>query len=293
MTGANGLLGQKLVTLLQRHDKIDVIATGRGINRNPAGGYSYFNCDLIRPSDVAHLFEQARPDAVIHAAAMTQVDDCEKDKNACWESNVQATKHVVDACDSIGAFLLYVSTDFVFDGEKGPYDEDATPNPINYYGESKLAAEQLVTKSTLKWAIARTVLVYGTLPNMSRSNIVLWVKKNLQEKIPIRVVNDQWRTPTLVEDLADGCATIVMKRAQGLFHLSGEETFTPYMLALRVAAHFGLDQDLITPVDQNTFTQLAKRPTRTGFDISKAKAALQFAPRKLEDGLDLLSEATG
>lgn len=289
VTGANGLLGQKLVSLLLENKEFEVVATGRGVNRNPASGYSYFARDLKDESSVISLLDKVSPDAVIHAAAMTQVDDCEKDRTACWNNNVDATRHIVKACQKTDSFLLYVSTDFVFDGEDGPYDESSFTNPINYYGESKLASEELVKQNNLKWAIARTVLVYGISANMSRSNIVLWVKESLEQNKPIRVVNDQWRTPTLVEDLAGGCIKIVSQSAEGIYHLSGGETFTPYTLALRVAAYFELDKNLITPVNRSTFTQLGERPIRTGFDISKAKRLLQFSPRKLEDGLKLIS----
>ncbi len=290
VTGANGLLGKKLVSLLSKNDNIVLIATGKGANRNPTSGYSYFTCDLTDQESVSNLFIRTQPDAVIHAAAMTQVDDCEKDRTACWRNNVHATEHVIKGCQSHQSFLLYISTDFVFDGEGGPYSEEDVPNPISYYGESKLAAEKLVQQSGLKWATARTVLVYGVTPDMSRSNIVLWVKQSLEDKKPIRVVNDQWRTPTLVEDLAIGCQSIIEKRAEGVYHISGAETYTPYKLALVVAEYFNLDSNLITPVDHTTFSQLGKRPPRTGFSIDKTVRDFNYAPRTLVEGLNIVEK---
>lgn len=288
VTGANGLLGQKLVTLLSEKEGIQLIATGRGPNRNPEGSYSYLSCDLCKAKEVDELICKTQPDAVIHSAAMTQVDDCELHQDACMQANVFATDYLIQACEKIDAYLLFLSTDFVFDGTTGPYREDDLPNPVSFYGRCKLQAEEAVKNSHLKWSIVRTVLVYGVAHDMSRSNIVLWVKRNLEEGKPIRVVNDQWRTPTLAEDLALGCFLILKDRHEGIFHLSGDEMMTPYTLALKTADFFKLNKELITPVDATVFTQPAKRPPKTGFDIRKARYLLGFHPRSFREGLILL-----
>lgn len=288
VTGANGLLGQKLVALLSSKDEVTLIATGRGSNRNPPGSYSYLSCDLTSEEAVRNLIQKALPDCVIHCAAMTQVDDCQLDQVTCTAVNVSATSYLINACELIGAYMLYVSTDFVFDGSNGPLTEEDKPNPISFYGESKLKAEKLVQASSLKWAIARTVLVYGVAHDMSRSNIVLWVKKSLEQGKPIKVVNDQWRTPTLVEDLALGCWLVVKDRHEGIFHISGEGMVSPFDIAMKTAGFFGLDKSLITPVDASTFTQPGKRPPKTGFKIDKAKSILGFKPKSFEEGLAVL-----
>jgi dTDP-4-dehydrorhamnose reductase len=174
ITGSNGLLGQKLVSLYLKQTGIVLIATARAENRLPVKeGYEFYPMDCSNASQVMQVFDQTKPDVVIHTAAMTNVDQCEREKAACWEQNVKAVGHIIAACEKHQAFLLHLSTDFIFDGADGPYDEQALPNPICYYGESKLAAEQLVMGSSLQWAIARTVLVYGIAHDMSRSNIIL------------------------------------------------------------------------------------------------------------------------
>ena len=287
ITGANGLLGQKLVSLLSGMDEIIMIATGRGPNRNPAGSYSYLSADLTNEHAVQKLITNSQPDVIIHCGAMTQVDECELHPDQCWQANVTATGYLVAAAETVNAYFLYVSTDFVFDGENGPYAENALPNPISHYGHSKLEAESLVSKSGLKASIVRTVLVYGVAHDPSRSNIVLWVKKNLEQNKPIKVVNDQWRTPTLAEDLAIGCWLVAKSQHQGIFHLSGEEMVTPYALAIQVADFFQLDQSLITAVDASTFTQPGKRPPRTGFIIEKAKG-IGFQPKSIAEGLAIV-----
>lgn len=288
VTGSNGLLGQKLVMLLSSFPEIALTATGRGPNRSPSGSYSYISANLSNESEVNQLIAQAQPEVIIHCAAMTQVDDCELHPESCWASNVEATQHLLRATNPLKPHFQYISTDFVFDGKRGPYSETDAPNPISQYGASKLAAEKLVMSSGLQYSIIRTVLVYGIAHDLSRSNIVLWVKKSLEEQQPIKVVNDQWRTPTLVEDLALGCWSVIEKKQEGVFHLSGAETMTPFELALQVADFFELDQTLIQPVDDSTFTQPGKRPLRTGFIIDKAKEKLDFTPCRFNEGLAIL-----
>ena len=125
---------------------------------------------------------------IINTAAMTQVDQCETDRRKCWDLNVLAVAHLIEASEKYQSHLVHLSTDFIFDGEKGMYKEDDVPNPVSIYGESKVAAEKAVMNSQVKWGIARTILVYGIAHDMSRSNIVLWVKKSLEEGKQIQVI---------------------------------------------------------------------------------------------------------
>lgn len=291
ITGSNGLLGQKLVSLLYLLPEVTLIATARGANRDEIyEDYIYESMDITSEKNVLEVFRKHKPDAVIHTAAMTHVDQCELNKEACVDQNITAVNHIVKASKEVGAFLLHVSTDFIFDGTHGPLTEEEKPNPVNYYGWTKWEAEKAVEASGLKWAIARTVLVYGVVQDMSRSNIVLWVKNNLEQKKEINVVNDQWRTPTLAEDLAKGCWLIVQKQAQGIFNISGEEMISPYDLAHEVANVWNLDKGLIKQADSSTFTQPAMRPPKTGFIIDKAKKQLGYKPHTLVEGLELVKE---
>jgi len=291
ITGSNGLLGQKLVALLYLLPEVTLIATARGANRDEIyEDYIYESMDITSEENVLTVFRKHKPDAVIHTAAMTHVDQCELNKEVCVDQNITAVNHIVKASKEVGAFLLHVSTDFIFDGTHGPLTEEETPNPVNYYGWTKWEAEKSVENSGLKWAIARTVLVYGVVQDMSRSNIVLWVKNNLEAKKEINVVNDQWRTPTLAEDLAKGCWLIVQNQAEGIFNISGEEMLSPYELAHQVADVWKLDKGLIKQADSSTFTQPAMRPPKTGFIIDKAKKQLGYTPHTLIEGLELVKE---
>ncbi|SDM62060.1 dTDP-4-dehydrorhamnose reductase [Catalinimonas alkaloidigena] len=292
ITGANGLLGQKLVRLLSETGNYHTIATSRGESRlsEALPRVTYQALDITDRTAVLALFDEQQPDYVVNTAAMTNVDQCESDREGCIALNVDAVAYLIEGCQKHNAFLLHLSTDFIFDGEAGPYDETATPNPLSFYGQSKWDAEKLVEASGLRWAIGRTVLVYGLVPQMSRSNIVLWVKKSLEDGKDIHVVDDQWRTPTLAEDLAQGCELILRHDATGIFHLSGDELMTPYELALRTARAFGLNEALIHQTDGSRFTQPAKRPPRTGFILDKAKSQLAYRPHSFEAGLHLLEQ---
>jgi len=289
ITGANGLLGYKLVQLLSSKPEVTAIATARKqITALPAN-VQFFELDVTDSDQTTAVFSKTLPDVVIHTAAMTQVDQCETERDACWKANVTGVENVVAACNATNIHLVHVSTDFIFDGSHGPLDEQAIPKPVNFYGESKLAGEEVIQKSKINWAILRTVLVYGITPDLSRSNIVLWVKKNLEEGKSINVVNDQWRTPTLAEDLAMGCYLAASKKAKGIYHISGEEMMTPYDIANQTAEFFNLDKSLIKPADSSTFRQPAMRPPKTGFIITKAKRELGYYPHTFNEGLALLA----
>lgn len=293
ITGSNGLLGQKLVELISKDKNYRAIATARGENRLPASvsGYDYESIDVTNREETLAKIKEIKPDYIIHTAAMTNVDQCETERDACWELNVRATETLVEASRANDIFLLHLSTDFIFDGEKGPYDEEAEAKPISFYGVSKLAAERMIFKSAslIRWAVARTVLVYGIAHDMSRTNIVLWVKKSLEDGKNITVVNDQFRSPTLAEDLAMGCFLIIQKEAQGIYNISGKEVITPYEMAIRTADYFNLDKSLITETDSTKFTQPAKRPPRTGFIIEKAERDLGYKPHTFEEGIAVLA----
>lgn len=290
ITGANGLLGQKLARLLDEDPEIDLVATARKPLGYPLQNGVYVKMDIENKEDIVSAFFEHKPEVVIHTAAMTQVDDCEVQREKCWTANVTSVELLAEACQWYNTQLIYVSTDFIFDGSHGPLDENEKPAPVNYYGESKLAAEKIVQASSLTWSILRTVLVYGVTPDMSRSNIVLWVKNSLEQGKAIKVVNDQWRTPTLAEDLAMGCYLAAKKNAKGIFNISGKDFMSPYDIAIKTAEYFKLDKSLITATDSDTFKQTARRPLTTGFVIDKARKELGYEPRSFEEGLKIMSE---
>lgn len=291
ITGSNGLLGQKLVELFRSRPEHTLIATARGADRFPENwGYSYESLDITNREAVQKIIAKYQPDALINTAAMTNVDACESDHEGCDLLNVHAVQFLVEACNTHRVHLIHLSTDFIFNGAHGPLAEEEKPDPISYYGHAKLRGEHIVREQSHNWAIARTVLVYGIVADMSRSNIVLWAKNALESGKPIKVVSDQFRTPTLAEDLAVGCVLIAEKKAKGIYHLSGRDFMSVFDLVYRVADFWNLDKGQLQMATSEGISQPAKRPPITGFRIDKAQHDLGYLPRSFAEGLALVNE---
>lgn len=292
-TGANGLLGQKISAATPQYSNHAFLATARGENRTKnLGTASYTSMDITDRQGIENVLSEFRPDVIIHGAAMTNVDECEQHKELAYNLNVVGTQNIVDTAKELGAHVVHISTDFIFDGQDGPYNEDGVPNPVSYYGETKLQAEHIV-QTIDSWSILRTILVIGIAEDLSRSNIVLWAKGALEKAQPIRVVDDQFRTPTLAEDLAQGALLAATQRAQGIFNISGPDFMSIYELVESVAEHFGLSMATVTRVDSSTLNQPAVRPPRTGFNISKAVENLGYRPHSFKEALEIIAQQAG
>jgi len=286
ITGANGFLGHYLVSLLLQKG-YEVIATGKGNNRLPFSNsekFVYTEMDFTNPFVVNDIFDTHKPEIVVHAGAVSKPDECELNQKEALRINTEGTVTMLSNAAKHKCFFIFISTDFVFDGEAGMYTEVDSPNPVNFYGKTKLEAEEAVKRYNLDWAIVRTVLVYGK-PMAGRSNILTIVKEKLEKGEAYSVVDDQVRTPTYVEDLAAGIIAIMEKRACGIYHLSGINILTPYEMACKTADFLGLDKSLINRVTAESFSQPAKRPARTGFIIDKAKRELAYSPVSFLEGL--------
>jgi dTDP-4-dehydrorhamnose reductase len=290
ITGIHGLVGQYLVRILHEWPG-QVIITGRGPCRIPAEWMKdirYEQMDITDPENIQMVFDRFKPDAVIHSAAEAQPDTCELHREQADLVNTKATGFLLDAAKKHGSFFTYVSTDFVFPGTGGPYSEADETGPVNYYGLTKLRAEELVRDYPHGWAIVRTVLVYGNTLVGTRTNIITWVLGELEKGKPIRVVGDQLRTPTFAGDLAAALILITKAQHQGIWHISGKDVLSPHDIALLVAERMQLDASLITKVDASTFTQPAIRPLRTPFNISKARTLLGYEPISFKEGMEVV-----
>jgi len=291
ITGSNGLLGQKLIKLLANVSDIELLATSSGENRiTSVKSFNYASLDITDKNQIETVFNKFKPTVVINTAAMTNVDACEDQKEQCWNLNVNAVKYLIEASEKHKTHLIHLSTDFVFDGENGPYKEDDKPNPLSYYGESKYESEKLLQQSTIKWSIVRTIIVYGVVEDMSRSNIVLWAKQALEKGNPLTIVDDQFRMPTLAEDLTYACWQIAEREATGIYHISGKDFMSVLELVNRVADFYGLDKTIITPIKSVSLNQAAKRPPKTGFILDKAYKELEYSPCSFEEGLAILDK---
>ncbi len=291
ITGSNGLLGQKIIYDLLHRTGQEIIATSKGQNRiSQKAGYLYEPLDITDEKAVMQLVQHHQPDCIINTAAMTNVDACELDKEGCKKINIDAVSHLANAAEKVGAHFIHLSTDFVFDGLNGPYKEEDAPNPLSYYAWSKLESEKIVQESKVGWAILRTIIIYGVVDDAERSNVVLWTKSSLEQHKQINVISDQIRSPTLAEDLADACINAGLKRANGIYHVSGKETMSILDIAYFVADFFKLDKSFINPVTTAELNQAAKRPLVTGFIIDKAIRDLDYQPHSLEEGLAIIEE---
>ncbi|RXK85599.1 SDR family oxidoreductase [Filimonas effusa] len=285
VTGANGFLGQHLC--LHLDEAFSVAATGRGESRIPhAFSQRFYPVDLTHRAAVASLVAQVQPDVIVHTAAMSKPDECNLNREACLLHNVEATRFLLEAGEALStpAHFIYVSTDFVH-GEGGPHDEMAEPAPLNFYGESKLMAERLVAATASFYTIMRPVFIYGPVWEGMRPGFIQWVKNSLEQGKAIKVVSDQLRTPTHVNDICKGLESIIRLKKYGIYNLGGGEIVSPYQMAVAVADALQLDKALIEPVTADTFKEPVKRAKLSGLLIDKAREQLNYEPVSFERGI--------
>ena len=285
VTGANGFVGYYLVRLLLAQN-YSVIATGRGEARLPfqQENFLYETMDFTNHEEVSAIIERHQPGIVVHSGAITKPDECELNREGAYLTNVTGTLYLLKAAERNKSHFIFLSTDFVFSGEGSNYREDDVRGPVNYYGHTKMMAEDAVMQYGHKWTILRMVLVYGK-PFLNRQNILTNTALALQKGDRLKIFTDQHRTPTYVEDLVTAITSIIEKKEAGIFHVSGKDVLSPYEMAIAVARHLHLDERLVTPVTEKDFTQPARRPPNTSFDISKARRLLDYEPTSFAEGL--------
>jgi dTDP-4-dehydrorhamnose reductase len=289
ITGSNGLLGQKLVEYCT-NNAIGYIATSKGENRNHDCPEAFYEeLDITDQKAVNKIISDTCPTHIIHTAAITNVDFCELNPADCELVNVKATEYLIEAANTVGAHFQLLSTDFVFDGNKGNYTEEDDLNPLGVYAKSKMTGEILVRENAKHgWSVVRTIIVYGVGNNLSRSNLIIWAKGALEKGESINIIDDQFRSPTFAYDLAAGCMGIIEHDLEGVFHISGPETMSIYSIVERIANHFGYNMSNVNKISSATLNQPAKRPPRTGFDLSKAYELIDYKPKSLEESLDII-----
>ncbi len=286
VTGANGFLGQHLCLALQSAG-YSLVATSRGASRIPSKNLSYLPLELTDRSAVSHVLQEQNPEVIIHTAALSKPDACEANRALCLQQNVTTTQNLLEACglQKKQPRFLYISTDFIF-GENGPHREEDIPAPLNFYGESKLKAEQLVTKYAGNSTIIRPVFIYGKIWEGLRPSFPHWVKTSLEQGKKIKVVSDQRRTPTFVSDICKGILTILKQNRNGVYHLAGKDLISPYEMAVTTARILKLDAALIENVTSEIFTEPVVRAKRSGLIIEKARKELEYDPVSFETGIE-------
>ncbi len=281
VTGASGLLGNWVVA--EAENDYDVTPTDIVQPSHPNAE----KADIADSGEIRQLFQRIKPDIVIHTASETNVDRCETERERAWKINVDGTQNIADASSETGAKMLYISTDYVFDGEKSLYREDDTPNPIDFYGLTKLEGERQAMKRCKNLAVLRTSVLYGRHP--TKQDFATWVMNKIKQRQEITVVDDHFNTPTLAENLAQMALEIAARDLQGIFHTSGCERISRYDFARKIAHAFNLDSALIKPIRMNELTAwIAKRPKDSSLNTAKVQQALETQPLNINAGLSKL-----
>ncbi len=284
VTGCNGLLGQKLIMAARQTYRTV------GLDRSE---HSLTICDQYLPVDITQrekvlqAIAGCTPAAVVNTAALTNVDACEKERDLAWAINVEGVRHLMEGCQRVGAALVQISSDYVFDGEEGPYSEDSKPCPLGFYGTTKLESERLLTASGLRWAVVRTNVLYGWARGV-RANFALWVYSHLAAGKYIRAAIDQYGNPTLADNLAAGILALLSGNHQGLYHIAGTDYMSRWAFALKIARIFELNHELITPVLSSLLSQRAARPHWGGLRVEETVGRLDFEMVGAQEGLTIM-----
>ena len=285
VTGAHGLLGR---ALLQAAPTEGMEYVGCGRQGAAVGQVPCHAIDLTDRDAVMALWRRLRPDRVIHTAAVTNVDQCETEPELARRVNLEVVENVVAACVEVGAGVAHLSTDYVFDGEAGPYSEQDVPQPLSVYGRMKLASEAVVLDAGVDGLVVRTLWLYGHL-RCVRPNLVTWPLAALARGEDMRIVNDQWGNPTYVHDLARALVQLSGQGVGGLFHMGGATFLTRDELVRQVAAHFRLDASAVATMTTASAGQAARRPLRSGLRTDNIEAQLGWAPASLQEGLERMA----
>jgi dTDP-4-dehydrorhamnose reductase len=286
ITGASGLYGSKLAEK----------ATKKGYqvysmhSQHPASHGTPIQIDITDKTKIETETKKINPDVIVHAATMTDVDKCELNKELAWKINVEGTKTIIQAAKQTNAFLLYISTDYVFDGSKGCYTETDLPSPLSYYAYTKLKAEEYVKDTVAEYCVARPSVIYGAQPAAGKVNFALWLLNKLQNNESANVFVDQWNSPTLNTNLADMTLEIAERKLTGTYHLSGATRVSRYDYAKALAKTFNLDESLLHPTEMKDFSFLAKRPQDSSLNTTKANQILKNKPLILDQALEALKK---
>ena len=288
VTGSNGMLGQRAVQFYASKENVELLATSVE-DKSVIDSIEYIPSDIKDRESIKKLVYDYCPDFIIHTAAFTNVDLSEKFREEAWKINVKGVECIGEAARAIDAHIIHISTDYIFDGRNGPYDENATPDPIGYYGRTKLASENTLRISGTFFSILRTNVLYGIVPN-SRPDFVRWVVSSLRTKQEIRIVKDQFGNPTFIDDLVQAINKIIEFRKTGVYNIGGKEFLSRYDFTLRIADFFGLDKRLIVPITTEELKQPARRPLKSGLLILKAETELGYKPHTITEALSAMKK---
>jgi dTDP-4-dehydrorhamnose reductase len=283
ITGANGMLGQRAVQFYSSRENIELLATSVE-EKSVFDFVEYTQVDIKDRDNIKKVIYDYCPDFIVHTAAFTNVDLSERLREDAWKINVKGVEYIAEAARTIDAHIIHISTDYIFDGKNGPYDENAIPDPVGYYGRTKLASENTLRISGTFFTILRTNVLYGIAQN-SRPDFVRWVISSLNNNEEIRIVKDQIGNPTFIDDLVQGINKIIEFRKTGVYNIGGKEFLSRFDFTLRIAEYFNLDKKLILPITTDKLKQPARRPLKSGLLILKAETELGYKPHTISESL--------
>ena len=291
LVGSNGMLGQRLVESFNSSGKFELLSVSME-DESFLPGVEYKKLDIVQRQKVREVVLDFFPDFIINAAAFTNVDKSETEKEIAWKINVTGTENIAFYSWTIDAHLIHFSTDYIFNGKNGPYVEDDLPNPVGYYGRTKLAAENSIRISGTRNTIIRTNVLYGPAKT-GRPDFVKWVVNSLRDKKVIRIVTDQIGNPTYIDDLASAINKIIELKKEGIYNIGGREMISRYDFTLRIADYFGLDKSLIEKIVTKDLNQPAPRPLKSGLITLKAETELDYKPHTIEETFELMKNELG
>ncbi len=288
ITGGNGLLGSKLIQVAKGQYKIKTI----DLHEYPlykVNNLDYYQVDITDKDKITNLMKNIEPECVFHTAALTNVDACEREENKAWDINVVGTDNLVHACQSFPCKFIHLSTDYIYNGKNGPYDENDQPDPLSIYGKTKLESEKIVRNRLDDYLIVRTMILYGYFPGV-RKNFVTWLIEELEKGKELRIVTDQYGTPTLADDCAKALLTLYKKNGRGVYHIAGRDLINRYDFARKVVDIFKFKDSLILPIKTNQLSQDAPRPLNSGLKIDKIRREFGISLSSVQEGIELVKK---
>ncbi|GIK20655.1 MAG: NAD(P)-dependent oxidoreductase [Ignavibacteriota bacterium] len=291
ITGANGMLGQRLFEFYSTLNDVELLVSSIE-NDFVFKNQNYIQADISNRNELKKVIYDFCPDFIINAAAYTNVDKSESERETAWKINVKGVEYITETARVLDSHIVHISSDYIFDGKNGPYTENDIPNPLGYYGRTKLASENVLKISGTKNTILRTNVLYGTA-KYSRSDFVKWVVESVRAGKEIRIVDDQFNNPTFIDDLVQAINKVIELRKEGIYNIGGSEVLSRYDFTMIIADFFNLDKYLIKKIQTEDLDQTARRPLKSGLITIKAQSELGYKPHSIIQSLELMKRELG
>ncbi|OGG16609.1 hypothetical protein A3D78_00260 [Candidatus Gottesmanbacteria bacterium RIFCSPHIGHO2_02_FULL_39_14] len=291
LTGATGLFGSNFVSRLKKNSRYRITAISRNKIFKNSADHRFLKADITDKKEMIRISEKVSPKIIIHTASLGNVDYCQMHQKEAWLVNVEGTRNIIAAAQKVKAWLIFFSTNAIYDGRKPPYGEDSVRKPVDFYGRTKAVSEDDIRRSKISWVIIRLMTMYGWHQNSQRPNPVTWLISQLEKSRSVKVVNDVYNNHLYVGQAIDAVLKVVgLNKKNDTFNIAGSGCISRFDLALKVADKFHFDRKYIFPVSSNFFSRLAPRPPNTCFSTAKMERELKIKPISADEGLDLMKK---